>query len=368
MKKHLGRVFLILFILLHVETFASTYTWSAYSDKKSAYINEAVYLKYVCSFSDASELYTIEFNPAGEYKKFILKNLKQDESIIDGKRVNTYEFVAFAKSAGRIDFDFEALMKKTTKDSIENTVIGRDNVQKEEFTKKIIKQKSLSLDVKETNSSLVGEFIVEVKKDEPKIKEYEPYHLHVKIKGIGDFESLRPLKFKIDGVKVFESKAQGKWELGKNGEVGEWDQRFAFVSDKNFTIPTIKIEYFDLKDKKLDEMSVDATTVEVEKGFDKKELLDKDEQKDTFKFDLKYIYYLLFFAAGFLAAKIKIKKPNVAPKSLEGLEEKVKKAKSLEELMMILALWDSKKYHSLIIDIEQKRVISLNEAKKKLDL
>ena len=158
MRKSLGKIFLILFLFLHVDIFASVYEWSASANKTSAYVNEAIYLKYVCTFSDTSELYTIEFKPAGDYEKYLLKNLRQSENIVDGKRVNSYEFIAFAKRAGEISFDFEALMKKTTKDSIENTVIGRDNMQKEEFVKTIVKQQTLTLNIKETNSSLIGNF------------------------------------------------------------------------------------------------------------------------------------------------------------------------------------------------------------------
>ena len=61
MKNSLGKIFLALFILLHVELFATTYEWSATTNKKSAYVGEAIYLKYTCTYSDRAELYTIDF-------------------------------------------------------------------------------------------------------------------------------------------------------------------------------------------------------------------------------------------------------------------------------------------------------------------
>ncbi|MDT8339054.1 MAG: hypothetical protein RQ763_07635 [Sulfurimonas sp.] len=363
MKKSLGRVFLIVFIFLQVGLFASTYTWSAYANKTTAYLHEAIHIKYVCNFSDASELYTIEFNPSGEYKKFTLKNLRESEQIVDGKRVNSYEFVAFAKEAGKIEFAFEAIMKKTTKESIEDTVIGRDNVKKEDFTKEPFKQKVLRVSVKETNSSLVGDFILETKKNEPKVKAYEPYHMQVAIKGVGNFEALKPIAFSIEGVRVFAEEVAQDYKLSEDGLHGEWIQKFAFVSEKHFTVPRVEIEYFSLREQKLQKLVINALDVSVEAGFSKEELLD-EEPKKSFEFDYSYFYYLLAFVAGFLVAKIKIKRRVTKKNSDEEFRQKVQEAKSLDELMILLVLKDAKRYEKIIYDIETKKVASLKNAKR----
>jgi len=365
MKKNLGKVFLVILIFLNVEIFASTYTWSATSNKTTAYVNEPIYLKYVCLFSDRAELFSVEFNPAGEYEKYIVKNLKESQNIVEGKKISSYEFVAFAKTPGKIKFDFEALMKQTTKESIEDMVIGRDNVKKESVTKKQIKQEILEVDIKETNSSLVGDFSIEVKKNEPKIKANEPYHLTITIKGNGNFKVLKPLEFNIEGVKIFAGEVLQKEELSEAGESGEWSQKFAFVGEADFKIPEIKIEYFNLKEQKRDVLVFDAITVSVEKGFSKEELLDKAED-NSFKFNYTYLYYVLIFIAGFLIGKIDIKKRVVKKSADEEFKEKIEKTKSLEDLMMILALNDSKKYEEIILKIETKKITSLRDAKKLL--
>lgn len=365
MRKSLGRVFLTLFIFLHVGLFASAYKWSAYANKKTAYLHEAIHLKYVCSFSDASELYTIEFNPAREYEKFTLKNLRSSEQIVDGKRVNSYEFVAFAKDVSEIEFAFEAIMKKTTKESIEDTVIGRDNVQKEDFTKEAIKQKVLRVNIKETNTPLVGDFAVEAKKNEPKVKAYEPYHMEVAIKGVGNFEALKPIEFNIEGVRVFAEEAAQNYKLSEDGLHGEWRQKFAFVAEKDFRVPKIEIEYFSLREQKLQKFVINALDVGVEAGFKKEELLD-EEPKSGFEFDYSYLYYMLVFIAGFLAAKIKIKKRVFKKNSNEEFIQKVQEAESLDELMILLVLKDAKKYEKIVMDIEAKKITSLSGVKKKV--
>lgn len=363
MKKNLGRAVLAILIFLHVEIFASTYTWSATVNKTTAYVNEPIYLKYICEFSDRAEFFSIEFNPAGEHEKYLLKNLRESENIVGGKKISSYEFVLFAKEAGKIELDFEAVMKQTTRDAIEEMVIGRDNVKKVDFIKKEIKQEVLTLDIKETNSTIVGELGIEIKKNEPRVKAYEPYHMQVVIKGSANFEAIKPIAFKIDDVKIFAGEVERKQELGEEGERGEWSQKFAFVASKDFSIPKIEIEYFNLKTQKVESLAQEAINVKVEGGFSKEELLDEADN-GGFKFNYSYLQYMLVFIAGFLAAKIKIKSSKTTKNKKELFHQKIDEAKSLEELMIVLVISDSKRYENIILNIERKKLTSLKSAKK----
>jgi hypothetical protein len=187
--------------------------------------------------------------------------------------------------------------------------------------------------------------------------------MQILIKGVGNLSSIKPIEFKIDGVKVFASEVVGNNTLGEDGESGEWSQKFAFVSEKDFTIPDIKIEYFNLKTHKIESLGVDAINVSVEGGFSKEELLDDVEPK-SFKFDYSYLNYMLVFIAGFLVAKIKIKK-NATPKGKKEIfNQKIDEAKSLDELMILLVLSDEKRYEKIIFEIESKKLTSLKSAKK----
>jgi hypothetical protein len=363
MRKNLGSIFLLFFLFFYTEVFASTYTWSATISKKTAYLHEPVYIRYVCTFSDASELYTIDFNPAKEYEKYTVKNLRQSESIIEGKRVNSYEFVVYPKETGEIIIKFDALMKKTTKESIENTVIGRDNVQKEDFFVKKFKQKSFKIDVKETNSTLVGDFALKVKTNKPEVKAYEPYHMQIIIDGVGNFEAIKPIEFTIEDVKIFAAEPTQRQTLHEDGLHGEWSQKFAFVSEKDFIIPKTEIEYFNLKEQKIKSLAADNIEISVAKGFSKEELLD-EEEKEKFVFNYDYLYFSLFFITGFFVGKIKIKKRAFKESEDKRFLQKIDEAKSMDELMVLLVLKNAKKYEKTISDIEAKKIVSLRNAKR----
>jgi len=362
MKKNLGRVFFIIAVFLQASLFASTYEWSSSVNKKSAYVNEAIYLKYECIFSDKAELYSIDFNPRGDYERYRVEILRENSTIIDGKKINSYEFVLFAKKAGELEISLEALMKKTTKESIEETVIGRDNFKKEQVVKESIKQQIFKVEIKETAVQLVGDFTIEVKKREPHVKAHEPYHLSVNIKGLGDLQTIEPLVFEIAGVKVFASEIALKKHLSKDGVEAELSQKFAFVSDKDFTIPKLEITYFSLKDEKLQKLTIDAVDVKVESGFIKEELLDKIDEKKWY-FELSYLYYLLTFLSGYIVAKVKIKREPKTQNRDAVFYKKIDNATSLDELMILLVLEDAKKYDFLIKEIEAKKITSLKKTK-----
>jgi len=362
MRKNLGNISIIFLLFFNLSLFASSYEWSATANKKTAFVNEAILLNYVCSFSDRSELYTIDFNPVIENENYLIKALSEREQIVDGKRVNTFEYIAYVKRSGEMIFDFDMTMKKTNKDSIENTVLGRDNEQYEEFTSTYLKQKSLYVDVKRSESDLVGSFELEVKEGHSSVKAYEPYSLEFIIKGIGNFEKLKPLSFEIDGVKIFSQKVILKSVLKKDGEHGIWSQKFAFVSDKSFIIPVVGIEYFDIKKESKNILRFDGVKVDVLPAYTKVELLDKEQK--SFEFKLEYLYYLLTFILGFVVAKIDFKKSTKQQTKDEKFTKRVKSAKNLNELSMTLAIYNSKKYAQLILDIEKGELTSLGAAKK----
>ena len=304
MKRNLGRIVLIL-TLIYANLFASDeYKWSAHIDKKEAYVGEAVHLHYSCEFNSRDELHVIEFNPAGSYENYDLYLLSEVETIKDGKRVNEFEYVAFLKKSGYVEFEFDVLMKKTNQDSIENTVLGRDNAGYEEFTKRLIKQKKLGIDVLPNDTRLVGDLSFKVKKDKPVVDAYEPYHFEITIEGIGNLDRLDSLDLNISDAKVFASKPKKDYKLTKEGYKGSWSQKFAIVASKSFKFPSISYKYFNpfTKDSKL--YKLESFDVEVKKLYTKDELLDKKE-KQEFVFKVEYIYYLLVFILGFFVGMIK---------------------------------------------------------------
>jgi hypothetical protein len=362
MKKNLASIVFLLMTLLDLS--ASTYKWSATIDKKTAYVNEAILLTYMCEFSDASELYTIDFNPVQDNEHFSIKLLKESQVLKDLKRVNIYKYVAYVKKEGPISFDFDVVMKKTTQDSINSVIRGHyDDSKSESFISTPMKQVPLSVNIQATSTKLVGEFTLSTKQDIPKVRAYQPYHLEIQIEGVGNFSSLDSVYFTIDGVKIFTEGAVLKSDLTRNGERGIWSQKFAFVSEQSFVIPEVSIEYFNLKTESLERLTFDAVNVSVDKPvYDKKDLLDRKETKESL-YKPEYLYYLLTLIGGFFVGKIKFKRLKRQNTQEDIFLKSIKETTSLEKLCFLLVNKDEKKYKELILKIESKELISLKKAK-----
>ena len=361
MKRNLGRfVFTLLFLCINGG--ASTYKWSAFVAKEKAYVGEAVYVKYLCEFDDNGELYIIDFKPQStDLYDFIL--LTKSEKLLDGKRINSYEYILEPKSAQTLEIILEATMKKTSLESIvDNTTNHYDDTKFDSIHQKtVVKMQKISLEVLDAPKKLFGDFTLQVKKDEPSVKAYEPYHLDVVFMGKGNFDAIKNLDFDVKNVKVFTQEPIKKIDLNKDGYKGEWTQKFAFVGAEDFTIPAKKVKYFNTRSQSIEVLHIDSIDVKVQKAYKKAELLDDGE--DEFVFDFTYVYYFLTLLSGFLVGKINFTSQKLSSEN-EKFISKVKATKSLDALSMLLILNNEKKFHTMLSQIDLGEISSLKEAKK----
>ena len=209
-----------------------------------------------------------------------------------------------------MDFEFDLLMKKTNQDSINNTVLGRDNADYEQFSKRWIKQKKLSVRVLKNDLLLVGDLSFKIKKDEASVSAYEPYHFEIKIEGEGNLDKLKSLDLNISNAKVFSSKPVHNYKLTKNGYKGSWTQKFAIVASENFTFPSISYKYFDPYTKKPKEYKLKSFDVEVKKFYEKEELLDKDDTQN-YSFQIRISILCFSFCTWIFTWKNKVQKTKV---------------------------------------------------------
>lgn len=364
MKKSLGSTLVFILIFLHVGLSASSYKWSLDTPKKEVYVNEMLYIKYICEFSDRGELFSIVMKPKYDADKYALSLMKKNDTFIDGKRISTYEYLLKAKVDGKLALKFDANMKKTTLESIVYSSGSRDDDRgEEEFKEEVVILPVPSVNIASSGSDVVGEFSLEVKKDLAKVNAYEPYHLDVKISGSGNLDAIKAISFKIEGVKIFTQKPLIKLKHTKNGATGEWSQKFAFVSEKDFTIPFVAVQYFDLKSKNLKSLEIQSTNIKVTQVYKKEELLDKVEEDSSFNFD--FVYYILTFLAGYLVAKINFKKEKINSKDAIFIQ-KVEAIKSLDSLNMLLILENERKFSKILLELDSNQSISLTEARKKV--
>lgn len=362
MKQSLGK-YVTLFLLLAASLWSKeNYQWHSSVSQTDAYVNEAIFLESTCQFSDDGALYVIEFTPR-DNDNYEIKLLKEDEKIVNGRRLNLYEFVIFPKHEGEFELNLEALMRKTTKESIENTVIGRDNVEDTDFTDKSARVLHETIHVKKALNPIIGEFDLKVVLDKTEVTAYEPTHLKITISGKGDLEKIPPFTLDIENTKIFSEAPQRELRLSQHGYEGVMQQEFAIVGTHDFVIPEIRFEYFDLEDEKEKLLLQKPLPVSVAKGVDKAILLD-ETTPDVWSFPWEYSYYLLTFLIGVLFGKYVHFKPKKSRIS-NVLKSKISESRSKNALAILLVISEEERFEEVIAKLEDDDY-TLAQAKKEL--
>ncbi len=361
MRKNLGS-FITLLILFSTTLGASTYIWKASASKLNVVTDEAIHLSYTCEFSDRAELFVIDFNPVVDNEKYTIILLSESQRVRDSKRINSYEYVAFVHKEAKTTFEFDVAMKTTSSDSIQDSVLGRDNGEYEVYETRYIRQKPLSVNVVNSKSNIVGDLEMKIISDTPNIDAYTPYNFEVKVSGTGNLHKMKALAFEIEDVKIFTEEPTKEFKLTADGYSGSWSQKFSFVGSKNFIIPKFFLTTYNLNSKQTQKLESQAISVNVKKVYEKEKLIDKDVKHTEFNYD--YLYYFLTFITGFLLSKVKIKLPKKENAKTKLLKEKISQTKSMDELLMLLILQNSTHFRGLISQIEKKEVLSLVDAKK----
>lgn len=332
MRKNLGS--LVLFFSINL--LAMPCEWSSFANKNSAFVGESIYVRYEAKCEE-----TFEISLKIDERDFLILKHSQGNKVADGKNIENFEFILKPKYDAKLTFAPKA------------SIDGKSGNN----------PKALEFDIKRPPTKLVGEFNLEVIKGDEKLMAYEPFNLELKIDGVGNFDDIDDVNFSIDGVKVFSDTTSKKLSITKDAQGGEWSKKFAFVSDKNFSIDGFSLEYFDLNSSKVKTLTMPKIDVKIEGGYDAKDLIDKKEE-----FDLSYLYYFLTFLIGILVGvlltKIEIKRFIKADK--DDFLHQVRSKKSLKDLMIFLALQNDKRHEKVILAIELGEIKTLKVAIKKI--
>ncbi len=367
MRQNRGR--LLALVLLFMSTFlfaVEPYTWSLTMSKNSVYVDEAVEIEYTCSFQDQAYLHVIKFTPEQENEAYRLLPLGVIEKTRDGRRSDTYRYVLFPKKPGQQSFDFHALMRKTTKASIENSVIGRDNVEDYSFIDTKVALPTVVLDVSAHQESLTGQFSLNVTLDKNEVKAYEPVHLDIHVQGEGDFDQMQDIVLVIDGVKVFSEVGEKHYKLTENGFQGEWEQKFSLVGAKNFTIKPIELSYFNIVKRERVLLRSERFDVSVKEAYTKEELLDDLEDQSSSWWSWSYLNYLFTFILGVVLGRYALHFKDIK-KSPEGFIAEIEACSSVNTLLTKLVLNGDTRFSPLIQKYDALgSKASLKELKKEI--
>ncbi len=105
------------------------------------------------------------------------------------------------------------------------------------------------------NAKIVGNFTIDVTADKLQINSNEAVNVTVKVVGDGNLEDIKSFKPYISGVNVFDEKIHIKGNT--------LTQKLAFVADKDFTIPSFSLAFYNLKTKRVETISTQPIHIKV---------------------------------------------------------------------------------------------------------
>ena len=277
-------------------------SFEIFTDKKEAYVSEPVVVTLKLKISKKLDIVDYRFYPP-KFENFWVKRFDDKGTrkyLVDSKDylIKELKYVIFPQKSGKLKID-PAVIKIATPDTTKDLYGVFITVPKW----KTAISNSIELLVKDLpeDVDLVGDFKMEVNVDKNKTLSNKPVNLTIKIYGEGNIENLDEIELDIKDTTIYKDKPK-KIEEFINGKLKvTFIQKFSIISDKDYTIPPIKIKYFDTKKKEIKILKSKPIKIDI---IGQKEVYEvKTDKKIDKKFNMfDFKKKLEFFLLGFLSS------------------------------------------------------------------
>ena len=208
--------------------------------------------------------------------------------------------------------------------------------------------------------NLIGDFVIYANVDKNEVNPNEAVNVTIQVKGDGNLEDIASFKPYIDGVSVFDEKILIQGSI--------LSQKMAFVGDSDFNIPPFSLKYYDLKTKKIKEISTKEIKIKVKNAKPQEKLTIKrdaalapKEVVTVVQNDSLVLWSILAFVVGLVSGVLlMLFKPWTIYKKQKGVS--IKDSKTL--FIKLLPYKDDKQVQE-ILDILEKN--NYSDANIKID-
>jgi len=343
MKNNHGNIFLFLSLFLSVFLQADVLQnrYCSYTIKSSKTTNIKLHEPISISFYARQKLHNemmffdFKAKASDAYEIVSVKEKRHEYNYHDAEK--RFQFLLIPKQTGTITVDFDFSIRRASDDAVAQAYVGsRDNVKSIPTIKVNIAQPIITLDVQKLNDNAdaVGNFTLNMKLDKKKSNSYDAINVVYTLEGKGFLhKNFQPLNT-IEGISIFKGVKQNEPKATLEGYIYHKEWSYALVAEKDFTIPSVSLKYYDFKKQTYHTLKTMKEDIKIHK-LKIKNLLDDIEtpsQENNYKQYIDYIYNLLLFIAGFIVAKLL----NLVPKKSKKKHsccEKVQKSKTPKELL-----------------------------------
>ena len=235
--------------------------------------------------------------PKGDFE---LKPVSKEKDYYEGVyQVAELNYFLIPKKEGKIDFNVKLKLGFSTQkiDNFGFIVTG--------LRYKVL-QKHLKIISKKLYDGVIGDFNISMKVDKTKTTSNTPINGVLTIQGLGDLSGIENIKFNIPNVTIYDNKPEIKTYIKNNKVYSKYSKKIVFISDNNFTIPSLEFSFFDINNKKIKTISSKAIQIEIKnnhKPFVNNSLnKSQNNPKIVVKTEYKtnYLYVVLAFVMGLI--------------------------------------------------------------------
>lgn len=320
-------------------------------DKYELMVGESAKLSVIFKMKTTSRVDDIRLSDP-KLPNFWVESLGQGKQKIDGEYIKmSMNYLIFPQKSG----EFEIAPIKA---SIGVDMGGIDPFFSSMFRNLDYKQiysNSAKIKVNSLPNGLTvyGDFEIRAQADKKSVNAGEPVNFTIKIRGVGNVDDISSFEIKDPNLLVYtnDPELQRGMVAGEYG--GEFSQKFAIVSESNFTIPSFSFSFYDKNSKNSKTIKTEPIDIEVIPRPTPNLPTNTIPQEPTYSVlptnVINYKPGILMMLASFIfgglsfyiISNIKFKRVNKDKKERD-IKDKIKKAKTDKELSRLLLPYTNK--------------------------
>ncbi len=189
-----------------------------------------------------------------KFEDFWVKKMPDVKEGVEGDyATKTYSYLLFAQRSGTLTIPSITAnvgqldqQRRRGMDPFFNNVFG----QELRYTKIFSNALTLNVDALPDDLELYGDFTIEAKVDKTTVAANKPLNLTISVEGRGNIDDVKKYTLDIDRAVVYANEPSIKAHVEGEEYKGSFEQKIVVIADGNYTIPPLRLRYFDRSSQK----------------------------------------------------------------------------------------------------------------------
>ncbi len=311
MDINLGR---IVFLLLFPPLLFAEITLKLELSKDEIHLNETIKATLVLEYTDEDEVIKVADIDFDGYRDFSITKL-EPQKLVSDTNLTTYKYgyLLEPKSVGAATLPRQEVKLSTKKDRFVWTRLYTD-------------ERNITIKPLYQNLPIQGSYEIEAVADKTAALPNKPINLKLVVRGEGNIQEIGRFDLGLKNQLVFSDAPEVNASFKERAYSGEFVQRFSILADRSFTIPSLKLTYYDIDAK----MVKDVTTKPIFINIDEQAAKKGDSPY------LKYLFGVIGIALGVALLPFYRYLQRLKLEYKSPLAREIKNAKSDKELYDLL--------------------------------